>query len=502
MCMRGKWRFLSCRGFRFALFIPRAHRAQHTGTVIPAQAGIHNAVPLETPLPPSYLPPLRRGRGGYPPAREWQSWYTGCLLLMDAIIQQLAQTLREASTNNTPLRIIGGGTKDFYGNPTAGETLSTSAYRGIVDYEPTELVITARAGTPLAEIETALREKGQMLAFEPPHFGAPPSPLTPLPQRGEGKSTLGGCIAAGLSGPRRPYAGAVRDLLLGVRILDGQGADLRFGGQVMKNVAGFDVSRLMVGALGTLGVILEVSLKTLPLPATEMTLHQQQSEADAIRLMNEWAALPLPISATAWRGGDLGIRLSGAASAVEAARKKLGGAVIDTEQTQRFWHGIRDHTDPFFANRSASSIDLSMIRDIPNPFALSLSKGVAIRQGFDKPVLSPVEGPSPNGATNYERLSNLWRLSVKSTTPAITLPGTQLIEWSGALRWFQTEASAEAVRSAASQAGGHATLFRGADRTAGVFHPLSPALAAIHRKIKHTFDPVGILNPGRLYRDI
>ena len=350
---------------------------------------------------------------------------------MDAIIQQLAQTLRHAAAHKTPLRIVGGDTKAFYGNPAAGETISTNAYRGIVEYEPTELVITARAGTPLAEIEAALKKKGQMLAFEPPHFAA--------------GSTLGGCIAAGLSGPRRAYAGAVRDLVLGVRLLDGTGADLRFGGQVMKNVAGFDVSRLMAGAMGTLGVILEVSLKTLPLPATELTLHQRHNEADAVRLMNQWAGQPLPISATAWCGGDLGIRLSGAASAVEAARKKLGGDVVEATLAETFWRGIRDHTAPYF-----------------------------------------------NGST-------LWRLSVKSTAPVFTLPGAQLIEWSGALRWLHTDARAEDVRCAAANAGGHATLFRGGDRTSGTFHPLPPALAAIHRKLKQTFDPAGILNPGRLY---
>lgn len=269
---------------------------------------------------------------------------------------------------------------------------------------------------------------------------------------GVSKSTLGGCIAAGLSGPRRPYAGAVRDLVLGVRLLDGRGTDLRFGGQVMKNVAGYDVSRLMAGAMGTLGVILEVSLKTLPLPATEITLHQHHNEADAIRLMNEWAGQPLPISATAWRGGDLGIRLSGAASAVEAARKKLGGEVVDPAQADKFWQGIRDHTDPYFS------------------------------------------GDGTNGT--------LWRLAAKSTAPAIALPGTQMIEWSGALRWLHTDANAEDVRSAATKAGGHATLFRGnggSNRASGVFHPLPPALAAIHRKLKQTFDPAGILNPGRLY---
>jgi len=391
---------------------------------------------------------------------------------VNKVVQKLSEAIRAAVAHHTPLNIRGGGTKDFYGNSATGETLSTNAYRGIIDYEPTELVITARAGTPLTEVEAALREKGQMLAFEPPHFGALPY-IQPLPLQGEGwdgsgvsarlsphphpspplegeghkqPSTLGGCIAAGLSGPRRAYAGAVRDLVLGIRMLDGKGADLRFGGQVMKNVAGFDVSRLMAGSMGTLGVILEVSLKTLPLPAAEATLSLHGDEATAIKWFNEWAGKPLPISATAWCAGDIGVRLSGAHAAVDAAIQKIGGTVVAPEQAERYWHGIRDQTDPFFA-----------------------------------------------GATP------LWRLSIKSTTPPLALPGEQLIEWSGALRWLKSDAPASVVRDAVARAGGHATLFRAADKSAGAFHPLSPALAAIHRNLKQTFDPAGILNRGRLY---
>jgi len=241
----------------------------------------------------------------------------------------------------------------------------------------------------------------------------------------------------------------VRDLVLGVRILDGKGTDLRFGGQVMKNVAGFDVSRLMAGAMGTLGVILEVSLKTLPLPASEITLHQQHTEADVIPLMNQWAGQPLPISATAWTCGDCRIRLSGAPSAVEAARKKLGGTVVDPALATTFWHGVRDHTDAYFTREGA-----------------------------------------------------LWRLSVKSSAPTIKLPGAQRIEWSGALRWLHTDVSADDVRRAAQNAGGHATLFRNTGGNApagGVFQPLSPTLAAVHQRLKQTFDPAGVLNSGRLY---
>lgn len=351
---------------------------------------------------------------------------------MQEIINDLTDKIRAAAANKTPLCIRGGGSKDFYGGPLRGEALDVGAYRGIVDYEPTEIVITARAGTPLAEIEAALREKGQMLAFEPPHFGS--------------DSTLGGCIAAGLSGPRRPYAGAARDFVLGVRMLDGTGNDLRFGGRVIKNVAGFDVSRLMVGSLGTLGVILEVSLKVLPLPAAETTLRFEKTAAEAVALVNQWAGQPLPVSATAWVGGDLIARMSGAAAAIDAAVKKLGGARIASESATRFWHGIREHTHPYF---------------------------------------------------NTDQ--SLWRLSLKATTPPLNLPGAQLIEWGGALRWLATDADARTVRAAAALGGGHATLFRCSGKSSAVFQPLPPALMTIHRNLKRTFDPAGILNPGRMY---
>jgi glycolate oxidase FAD binding subunit len=354
---------------------------------------------------------------------------------MQDIVDQLAATIREAASHDRWLCIRGGGTKDFYGGEPHGNKVNTGDYRGIVSYEPTELVITARAGTPLAEIEAALRQKGQMLPFEPPHFGA--------------GATLGGCVAAGLSGPRRPYAGAVRDFVLGVRLLDGKGDDLRFGGQVMKNVAGYDVSRLVCGSLGTLGLLLEVSLKVLPRPAVEATLHLKCGGDEAITLMNEWAGKPLPITATAYHDGDLGVRLSGSRPGVDAAVKKLGGSPVDPAQAELFWNGIKEHTDPFFA----------------------------------------AGGP-------------LWRLSLKPTTPPLNLPGAHLIEWGGALRWLRSDADAKTVREAAAHAGGHATLFRGGNRASGVFQPLAPALMKLHRNLKKAFDPAGILNPGRLYSDI
>ncbi len=354
---------------------------------------------------------------------------------MQYTIDQLADTIRTAAGHKVPLCIRGGGSKDFYGKRMAGQKvdiLNPTAYAGIVDYEPTELVVTARAGTHLAHLETELLKHGQMLAFEPPHFGS--------------AATLGGCVATGLSGPRRASAGAVRDFVLGVRMLDGRGDDLRFGGQVMKNVAGYDVSRLMTGSMGTLGLLLEVSLKVLPIPAVETTLRMSMKEADAIDRMNLWAGKPLSISATCFYDGELTLRLSGAEPAVRAAHAKLGGEEIDDGAD--FWESIREQTHPFFKS----------------------------------------------GKT-------FWRLSIKSTTLPLPLPGKQLIEWSGALRWWASDADtdADAIRVMAKAAGGHATLFRDHKLDAAVFHPLAPGMMNIHRRLKEKFDPMGILNPGRLY---
>ncbi len=354
---------------------------------------------------------------------------------MQQVIEQFAGRIRSAAAEKKPLRLRAGGTKDFYGQSLEGEVLDTRAYAGIVAYEPTELVITARCGTPLAELEAVLRAQGQYLAFEPPHFGP--------------GATVGGMLAAGLSGPRRQCAGAVRDFVLGVRMLDGRGDDLSFGGQVMKNVAGFDVSRPMAGSMGTLGLILEVSLKVPPHAIAEATLKLEMPQDKAIAMLNHWGGKPLPISACAWNGGDLALRLSGAASAVDAARRTIGGEPIEPVEAERFWLGIREQTDPFFR--------------------------------ADKP---------------------LWRLSVPSVTPALALQGEQLLEWGSSLRWLASNADARTVREAAARAGGHATLFRAADKSAGVFTPLAPALAEIQRKLKQAFDPAGVFNPGRMYPEL
>lgn len=364
------------------------------------------------------------------------------------------------------LRIAGGGSKDFYGRPTAGEPLDVRGYAGIVAYEPTELVVTARCGTPLAELEATLAASGQMLAFEPPHFGGPPDlqpphsggPPGPQPPYSGATATVGGMVAAGLGGPRRQAAGALRDFVLGVTILDGRGEVLSFGGQVMKNVAGYDVSRLMAGSLGTLGIILEVSLKTLPCPVMEETLQFEMPEDKAIATLNRWAGQPLPVTASAWCAGELHVRLSGAPVAVSAARERMGGVRIDADAAQRFWLSIREQSAVFFGAEDA-----------------------------------------------LVRL--LWRLSVPSTTPAAALDrieGARLIEWGGALRWAASGTDAATIRDVAAKAGGHATLFRaeaGLRERIGVFQPLAPAALAIHRQLKAAFDPHGIFNPGRMYAE-
>jgi glycolate dehydrogenase FAD-binding subunit len=352
------------------------------------------------------------------------------------MLEQFAQRVRDAAAHGQPLRIRGGGSKDFYGRSPEGEPLEVRAHSGIVNYEPTELVVTARCGTPLAELEATLAREGQMLAFEPPRFG----------DVGTATATLGGCVAAGLSGPRRASAGAVRDFVLGVRIMDGRGQVLAFGGQVMKNVAGYDVSRLMVGAMGTLGLILEVSFKVLPKPPAELTLLFEMPQEVALDTMNRWAGRPLPVSATYWHNEELIVRLSGASAAVDAARQQLGGEVF--ADGFEFWDAVREQ-----------------------------------RLGFFR-----AEGP-------------LWRLSLPSTAPALNLPGAQLVEWGGGLRWLKSEASGSVVRAAVAQVGGHATLFRAGDKRGEVFHPLAPALVKVHRKLKQAFDPKDIFNRGRMYEE-
>lgn len=370
----------------------------------------------------------------------------------DPALRALVERVRAAQADGTPLEIAGHGSKAFYGGPRHGEALHTTGLTGISSYEPTELVVSARAGTPIAELEAALAEHGQCLPFEPPRFRVGSA----------AKGTVGGLVAAGLSGPSRASVGAVRDHVLGATLLNGRAEVLSFGGQVMKNVAGYDVSRLLCGSMGVLGVVLEVSLKVLPVQPATATLRFELDEAAALQQLNAWGGQPLPISASAWWAGMLLLRLRGARAAVNAAVDTLltryrGEGVEDSLATP-FWDGLRDHEDEFFVKART---------------AVESNTGAA-----------------------------LWRLSVPQTAAPIALPGEQLIEWGGAQRWWCTAASAATVREAAQRAGGHATLFRGGDKAAGVFTPLSAPLQRIQRELKREFDPAGVFNRGRLYPDL
>lgn len=343
-------------------------------------------------------------------------------LLLDQVNQALAA--------KTPLRIQGSGSKAFLGRAVEGQLLDVREHRGIVSYDPTELVVTARAGTPLAELEATLDEAGQMLPCEPPHFG-------------EG-ATVGGMIAAGLSGPRRPWSGSVRDFVLGSRVITGQGKYLRFGGEVMKNVAGYDLSRLMAGSFGCLGVLTEVSLKVLPKPRLCTSLRLEIDLERALLKLAEWGQQPVPISAASHDGKALYLRLEGGEGSVNAARERIGGEDL----APGYWNELREQRLAFFAD--------------PRP---------------------------------------LWRLSLPNNTPAVALPGDQLVDWAGAQRWLKSDADAVTIRGIAIEVGGHATCFT-AGATSNPFQPLSAPLLRYHRQLKAALDPQGIFNPGRMYSEV
>jgi glycolate oxidase FAD binding subunit len=354
---------------------------------------------------------------------------------MDPALQAITTRIKDAAASQTPLRIRGGGTKDFYGQSLQGEILDTRAIKGIVSYESSELVVTVRAGTPLAELEALLAASGQVLPFEPPHFGA--------------GATVGGMVASGLSGPARSSVGSVRDYVLGVTMVNGRGEELVFGGQVMKNVAGYDVSRLMAGSLGTLGLLIDVSLKVLPFSPAQSTLVFEMSEAQALDQLNRWAAQPLPVNASCWHEGALMVRLRGAQAAVAAAQKSMGGLVMD-EQSDVLWAGLREQSSSFF---------------------------------------------------NLKLGESMVRLSVPDTTAPLQF-GPTLIEWGGAQRWVKLPPSeARSCQKIIDGLNGHVTLFRSEDKTPSAFSTLVPPLDRIHRELKKQFDPAGIFNRGRMYVD-
>jgi glycolate oxidase FAD binding subunit len=358
----------------------------------------------------------------------------------------LSEQVRAATERGRPLRIRGGGSKAFYGNPVSAEAeLDCTVHRGVVAYEPTELAVTVRGGTRLSDVEALLARHGQQLPFEPPHFGDSDAAST---------ATIGGAVAAGLSGPRRPYAASVRDAVLGVRLLNGRGQVLAFGGRVMKNVAGYDVSRLMAGSMGVLGVLLEVSLKVIPRAPGTLTLVREEPLPRALALLHRFARKALPISGTAWLDGRLYLRIDGGEEALAETHRLVEG--LPHTGADAFWRELREQRLPIFA------------------------------------------GDAP-----------LWRLSLPPATSADAMDrlgaGEPLVEWGGALRWLRTELPAARVREVATAAGGHATLFRpgsGAFPVEGVFTPLAAMPRMLHRNVKHAFDPTGVLNPGRLYPDL
>ena len=383
---------------------------------------------------------------------------------IDPALQHLTDRVHAALADRTPLRIRGGGSKDFYGQSLQGELLDVTALSGIISYEPSELVVTVRAGTPLAELEAVLAEQGQCLACEPPGF--PPS------AGAQSTATCGGMVAAGLSGPARASAGAVRDFVLGIKFLNGRGELLTFGGQVIKNVAGYDVSRLMVGAMGTLGLLTEISLKVLPVAPAEATLVFELDQARALDQLHRWGGQPLPLNASCWVRDDsdaragarelLFVRLRGAVAAVESACRKMTqevpGTRMDNAQAAIDWQACRDLRLPFFAN-----------------------------QGL------------------HDRA--LWRLSLPQTAPVLALPWPQLVEWHGAQRWLWAPLQAQGqLRQTAAEVGGAATIFiadiAGSTGAVARFSPLKPPLDRIHRQLKAEFDPAGIFNPGRLYPEM
>lgn len=356
---------------------------------------------------------------------------------MQDLTQQLQQQVDQAYRERTPLRIEGGGTKNFYGNPSAGDILSISRHSGIVEYEPSELVITVRAGTPLREIEDRLATHGQMLAFEPPSYGD--------------AATIGGTIACGFSGPRRLAAGSARDFVLGCKVLTGKGEIIEFGGKVIKNVAGYDVSRLMVGAMGTLGVLLEVSLKVLPLPECEVTLVTPAKVNESIDIMNARAGQALPLTAACYDGEAVLLRFSSTEEGIKHARSKVAGEEL--KQGSEFWRELNEHQHFFFRD------------EVP-----------------------------------------LWRLSLAPATLHLGIPGSWFFDWGGALRWLKTDLPPGDVQDAVAGEGGHATFFRYHEmwrkqREVSVFHPLPAGLMAIHQKMKSAFDPHRILNRHRFYID-
>lgn len=342
----------------------------------------------------------------------------------------LIEQINEAIRNKCAVRIRGGDSKSFVGHLRTAQPVDTRKHRGIVSYDPTELVVTARAGTTVTELNTVLEAAGQMLPSEAPTFG--------------GAATVGGMVASGLSGPRRPWSGSVRDFVLGCRVITGRGKYLRFGGEVMKNVAGYDVSRLFAGSFGGLGLIADISLKVLPKPRATLSLAREMPLENVMPKLLDWKRQGVPIAGACYVHDTLHVRLEGGEGSVKAARERVGG----WEENHDFWRALREFDLPFFADRRP-----------------------------------------------------LWRISLPSVAPHIDLPGSSILDWGGAQRWLKSDASSSEIREIAHRHGGYATCFT-PSATGEPFQPLSAPLLAIHQQLKKQLDPHGIFNPGRMYADL
>lgn len=354
---------------------------------------------------------------------------------MTDFIDQICDRVAKAASKKNPIRIVGGGTKNFYGGPLEGDTLDLHKWSGIISYEPTELVMSVKAGTPLHEVEEALAEQGQELAFEPPRFGK--------------NSTIGGTIISGLSGPARLAKGPVKDYLLGCTLIDGRGQLLHFGGTVMKNVAGYDVSRVLPGSMGTLGLAVDLSIKVMPKAIAQTTIQLEMNMNEAIRQVNEWLSTPLPINASVYLDGTLYIRLRGAQAAISKALEVLNGKTVADKTAARLWNQIRDQEHKFFKTDG-----------------------------------------------------DIWRLSVPPTTPDLALEGESLIEWGGGLRWLKPAegVTTEMIRRVTERVGGHATLYLSHDFSGkpDTFHTPQRAMFDLQKRLKEQFDPAGIFNRNRM----
>ncbi len=345
-------------------------------------------------------------------------------------IETLCASIREANTTQQALQILSGESKQFYGNKITAKSLDVSSNKGIVDYEPSELFITARNGTSLKEIEAELDANNQILPFEPPHFNT--------------QATLGGTISCGLSGPRRAYASSMRDCVLGVNIVNGKGEYLEFGGQVMKNVAGYDASRLMCGAFGTLGVLTQISLRVSPKPHSEITIAIEINQREALENMNAWTQTQLPISATYFNNKVLYIRIAGLESTTKKAHQEIGGEII--ANSEKFWNDLKNHQTDFFQT--------------------------------EKP---------------------LWRIIIPNTTPDLPINGESCLEWNGGLRWIKSNENTQHIINLCKKMKAQATLFKTNSKPKDCLASINPNIQKLHLNLKTAFDPNRILNPGRMY---